>query len=143
MNSASVLTDMPQSPAPSTVQEMNSELHRLQNEVRNLVSENNTLKTRLSKALEHKDAGLLLDEAEEFHNLFMYYESKLLELCANSRMQMGMLHQLNDSPNSVCAKVREMVNQVSRELCCLHQQIEITRNAFGAQFNPSEEGTLS
>lgn len=139
MNSASVLPNKPLFQSPLTVEEMRAELYRLHEEVRNLVSENNNLKTRLSKALEQKDADLLLEQAEEFQNLFMHYESKLLELCSRGRKQMGVLHLLNDTLAPLCAKVQETVQHLSNELHSLHQHMESTRNAFGAQFSPADE----
>ncbi len=140
MNSAPVIPETPTSAAAQTAEEIGTELLHLYDKIRNLISENNNLKTRLSKALEHKDADLLLEQAEDFQNIFLQYENKLLELCKGSRRQIGMMDQLTVNLAPLCTKVKESVQQLAEELHYLHQQIEQTRDAFGAQFSiPDEE----
>ena len=107
--------------------------------IRDLMGDNNNLKTWLSSLLEREDAEPLLEEAEEFQNLFMSYEEQLMNLCARSRRQLVRLLQMTDSFNPQYNRVSETQQELSRILLELDGKIRHTRNAFELRFGGTRQ----
>jgi hypothetical protein len=89
--------------------------------------------------LDREDAEPLLEEAEEFQNLFMTYEEQLMNLCARSRRQLVRLLQMTDSFNPQYKRVSETQQELSRILLELDGKIRHTRNAFELRFGGTRQ----
>jgi hypothetical protein len=139
MEKSSEATTAPHYSFLSDAQILIGDIYLFRNRIRDLMGDNNNLKTRLSSLLDREDAEPLLEEAEEFQNLFMTYEEQLMNLCARSRRQLVRLLQMTDSFNPQYKRVSETQQELSRILLELDGKIRHTRNAFELRFGGTRQ----